>query len=265
MQKRSFLCVGLDTNTELLPQHLRGLPNAVVAFNKAVIEATHQYCVSYKINTAFYEAQGPEGWEALQQTRELVPDTHLCIADAKRGDIGNTSGQYAEAFFGKMNFDAITAVPYMGQDSVQPFLDWADHKTILLALTSNPGSADFQQLQAGQFPLYEQVLRQAKEWGKPEQLLFVVGATQAQHLQRIREIVPEHFLLIPGVGAQGGSLEAVARFGMNNRCGLLVNASRSIIYASDKEDFALAAENEAKNLQEQMAKLLEQYLMRGAN
>jgi orotidine-5'-phosphate decarboxylase len=250
-QKGSYLCVGLDTDVDLLPPHLRLQQNAVFEFNKAIIDATKDYCVSYKINTAFYESQGIKGWEALQQTVDYIPATHLTIADAKRGDIGNTSHQYAKTFFEVYNFDAVTVAPYMGEDSVRPFLEYNDKWTIVLGLTSNKGSADFQQLplmsETAKSPLlFEQVLTKVSSWASADNLMFVVGATQALQLQNIRNIVPDHFLLVPGVGAQGGSLEEVSKYGMNKEAGLLVNASRAIIYASSNEDFAFKAAEAAR-------------------
>jgi orotidine-5'-phosphate decarboxylase len=245
-QKGNYLCVGLDTDIEQIPAHLKSTRNAVFEFNKAIIDATKDLCVAYKINTAFYEAQGIKGWEALEQTVHYIPSTHFKIADAKRGDIGNTSHQYAKTFFEVYPFDAVTVAPYMGEDSVRPFLEYEDKWTIVLGLTSNKGSNDFQQLTINSnvessSALYEQVLRQVSSWGTPNNLMFVVGATKAEQLKHIRTIIPDHFLLVPGVGFQGGSLEEVSKFGMNEDCGLLVNASRAVIYASENEDFAVEA------------------------
>ena len=255
--KKTYLCVGLDTDHTKLPQHLRAHPDAVFEFNKAIIDATKDFCVSYKINTAFYESQGLKGWEAMEKTVQYIPDTHLKIADAKRGDIGNTSTQYAKAFFEALPFDAITVAPYMGEDSVRPFLEYADKWTIVLGLTSNAGSNDFQQLavtaEGKEQRLYEQVLRKIAGWGSPDNLMFVVGATRASDLENIRTIIPDHFLLVPGVGAQGGSLEEVSRYGLNKNCGLLVNASRAIIFADGGEGFAGAAKIAAKQYQQEMA------------
>jgi orotidine-5'-phosphate decarboxylase len=258
--KRSFLCVGLDTDPELIPESLKHFPNPVLEFNKRIIEATHDLCVAYKPNTAFYESRGAKGWEELQKTWELIPKTCLSIADAKRGDIGNTSTRYAKAFFDAgssgMSFDAITVAPYMGSDSVKPFLKFNDKWVILLALTSNEGSHDFQFLQADGLQIFEQVIQKAASWASPEQLMFVVGATRGEAFKTIRKWAPDHFLLVPGVGAQGGSLQEVCEYGMNRDCGLLVNASRSIIYASNGPDFAEKAREEAQKIQLEMDALL---------
>jgi orotidine-5'-phosphate decarboxylase len=256
-EKKSFLCVGLDTDFDKLPAHLRSRPNGIVEFNKQIIDATKDHCVSYKINTAFYEALGARGWDALEETCDYIPDTHLKIADAKRADIGNTSNYYAKAFFEKLKFDAVTVAPYMGEDSIAPFLSYKDKWTIVLGLTSNKGAYDFEMLKLhnGRY-LYEQVLETISTWGSSDQLMFVVGATQASELENIRKIVPNHFLLVPGVGAQGGSLEEVAKYGMNKDCGLLVNASRAIIYAGDGIDFAEKAAAVARSYQEEMKKCL---------
>ncbi|MEM8969793.1 MAG: orotidine-5'-phosphate decarboxylase [Bacteroidota bacterium] len=258
-QKQSFLCVGLDPDLAKIPRHLHGEEDPIFAFNRQIIDATADYCVAYKPNIAFYESLGAKGWESLRKTLDYIPNDFFTIADAKRGDIGNTSARYAHTFFETYNFDSITVAPYMGEDSVTPFLQYAGKWVILLALTSNQGSYDFQHLsiEGSQTPLYQQVLKTSQEWGSEEQLMYVVGATQAEKLEEIRKIVPNHFLLIPGVGAQGGSLEDVARYGMNDRCGLLVNSARGIIYASDREDFAEQAGKAAQKLQQQMAQLLE--------
>lgn len=255
--KKSFLCVGLDTDPSKMPAHLRNNSNAVFEFNKAIIDATKDLCVSYKINTAFYEAMGTKGWEAMEQTVDYIPATHFKIADAKRGDIGNTSSQYARAFFETLNFDAITVAPYMGEDSVRPFLEYEDKWTIVLGLTSNKGADDFEmkQLANGEL-LYEKVISTIAAWGSINNLMFVTGATQASQLANIRKIIPDHFLLVPGVGFQGGSLKEVAEHGKNKDCGLLVNASRAIIYASDGEDFASEARHIALEYQAEMASLL---------
>lgn len=268
--KQSYLCVGLDSDITKLPAHLKGNLDGVLAFNKAIIDATLPYCVSYKINTAFYEALGLKGWEIMKETLDYIPQTHFTIADAKRGDIGNTSTQYAKAFFEALNFDAITVAPYMGEDSIRPFLEYTDKVTIVLGLTSNVGSNDFQQLLLEDYDesltmvphitqgatekrLYEHVLARVAEWGSKENLMFVVGATQAAELENIRNIIPEHFLLVPGVGAQGGSLKDVSKYGLNKSVGLLVNASRAIIFASQGEDFANQAAIVAKAYQSEMA------------
>ncbi len=260
-QKQSYLCVGLDTDPRKLPKHLLSEPDPVFAFNRAIVEATADFAVAYKPNIAFYEAQGPRGWESLQRTLEIIPDDCFTIADAKRGDIGNTSDLYARAFFDPaaagLNFDAITVAPYMGHDSVQPFLTYPGKWVILLALTSNPGSADFQRQPIGDQELYEVVLQTAQTWAGPDQLMFVVGATQTDQLAHIREIAPDSFLLVPGVGAQGGSLAEVSRAGMNANVGLLVNASRSILYASSGRDFAEKARAEARAMQEDMSQYLQ--------
>jgi len=258
--KKSYLTVGLDTDITKLPKHLRSHPNAVFEFNKAIIDATHDLCVAYKINTAFYEALGLKGWEAMEQTVNYIPKGLFKIADAKRGDIGNTSSQYAKAFFETMNFDAITVAPYMGEDSVRPFLSYENKWTIVLGLTSNAGSKDFEQLRVvaedsnhgGNNFLYEEVLKKISQWGNKENLMFVVGATKASDLADIRKIIPGNFLLVPGIGFQGGSLEEVSKYGMNEDCGLLVNASRAIIFASEKEDFAGEARIIAQQYQNEM-------------
>ena len=251
-QKRSYLCVGLDTDAGKIPKHLQGRPDAVLEFNKQIIDATKDLCVAYKINTAFYEAMGSKGWEAMEATVNYIPPQHFTIADAKRADIGNTSSQYAKAFFETLNFDAITVAPYMGEDSIRPFLEYENKWAIVLGLTSNPGSRDFEQQKIGEDFLYERVLHKVSEWGDPGNLMFVIGATKASDLQDIRKIIPEHFLLVPGVGFQGGSLEEVSKYGMNTDAGLLVNASRAIIYAGEKEDFAAEARVIALQYQKEM-------------
>ena len=258
-EKQSYLCVGLDTDITKIPEHLQSTPGAVFQFNKAIIDATKQYCVGYKINTAFYEAQGLKGWEAMEQTVSYIPSSHLKIADAKRGDIGNTSSQYAKAFFETLNFDAITVAPYMGEDSVRPFLEYENKWTIVLGLTSNKGANDFELQKTGEEYLYEKVLRTVAQWGTLDNLMFVAGATQASELANIRKIIPDHFLLVPGIGAQGGSLEDVSKFGMNKDCGLLVNASRAITYASQKEDFAEEAKAVAQQYRDEMCVYLNGY------
>lgn len=257
-RKKSFLCVGLDPELSKIPKHLLEQDDPVLAFNKAIVDATRDYCVAYKPNLAFFEALGPQGWHTLAETVRYIGREHLIIADAKRGDIGNTSRLYAEAFFSKMNCDAITVAPYMGEDSVAPFLEFPGKWVILLALTSNQGSADFQRnwLEDARQPLWEYVMRKAKNWGSAENLMFVVGATHPDDFVRVREIAPEHFLLVPGVGAQGGSLEAVCKTGLNQDGGLLVNASRSIIYAGSGTDFGEKAAEEAQKMQKQMALVL---------
>ena len=256
-KKESFLCVGLDTDLEKVPRHLLSEPDPVFAFNKAIIDATEPYAVAYKINTAFYESRGSLGFECLERTAAYLPPETLRIADAKRGDIGNTSAMYAKAFLQQMPFDALTVAPYMGEDSVKPFLEVPGKWVILLALTSNKGSADFQFLQSGGQTLYETVLQKSKGWGSPENMMYVVGATHPSDFTRIRALVPDHFLLVPGVGAQGGDLAEVVRYGLNREVGLLVNSSRQIIYASSGTDFALAAAKQALLVQEQMQQLMQ--------
>lgn len=255
--KKSYLCVGLDTDLSKIPAHLQQHPDAVFEFNKAIIDATKDLCVAYKINTAFYEAMGLKGWEAMERTVQYIGKDHFKIADAKRGDIGNTSTQYAKAFFKTLPFDSITVAPYMGEDSVKPFLQFENKWAIVLGLTSNEGSKDFEQLQytdgSKKEFLYETVLRKVSQWGNPGNLMFVVGATKAEEFAGIRKIIPDHFLLVPGVGAQGGSLRDVSKFGLNKDCGLLVNASRAIIYASENEDFAAEARAIAQQYQTEMA------------
>ncbi|MEO6254358.1 MAG: orotidine-5'-phosphate decarboxylase [Ferruginibacter sp.] len=298
--KRSYLCVGLDSDITKIPKHVQSLPDAVFEFNKQIIDATHDLCVAYKINTAFYEAMGSKGWDTMEKTVNYIPKDQFIIADAKRGDIGNTSSQYAKAFFETLNFDAITVAPYMGEDSVRPFLEFKNKWAIVLGLTSNAGSKDFEQLrlvradtnhgerlvggdtnqevkgehhgkvgwnsnQGGEEYLYETVLKKVSSWGTNENLMFVVGATRASDLEDIRKIIPDHFLLVPGVGFQGGSLKEVSKYGMIKdtstaahtstaaQCGLLVNASRAIIYASGKEDFAKEARAIAQEYQSEMA------------
>jgi orotidine-5'-phosphate decarboxylase len=261
--KRSYLCVGLDTDITKIPKHLQSHPDAVFEFNKQIIDATQDLCVAYKINTAFYEAMGLKGWEAMEKTVNYIPKDQFIIADAKRGDIGNTSSQYAKAFFETLDFDAITVAPYMGEDSVKPFLEFENKWAIVLGLTSNAGSKDFEQLrlvredtnqggEAAEF-LYETVLKKVSSWGNINNLMFVIGATKASDLEDIRKIIPDHFLLVPGVGFQGGSLEEVSKYGMNKDCGLLVNASRAIIYAGENEDFAAEARAIAQQYQSEMA------------
>lgn len=256
-QKKSYLCVGLDTDPAKIPQHLRNEPDSILMFNKAIIDATLDSCVSYKINTAFYESMGLRGWEIMAETLQYIPDTHFTIADAKRGDIGNTSAQYAKTFFETLAFDAVTVAPYMGRDSIQPFLDYTHKTTIVLGLTSNKGAFDFEQLELKSGgKLYETVLKTVAGWGSPEQLMFVVGATQAEALKGIRQIIPEHFLLVPGVGAQGGSLQEVSAAGLIKSAGLLVNVSRAVIYAGADKQYAGAAGRAARDYQAEMAAYL---------
>ena len=257
--KKSFLCVGLDTDIKKIPQHLLNEEDPVFAFNKAIIDATAKYAVAYKPNTAFYEVYGAKGWLSLEKTITYIKENYpemFVIADAKRGDIGNTSANYARAFFETLKADAITVAPYMGVDSVEPFLGFDGKWVILLALTSNKGSKDFQYLDTDGKELYKNVLLKSKEWADSEKMMYVVGATHPEELGEIRQMMPDSFLLVPGVGAQGGDLQAVAKFGLNKDCGLIVNSSRGIIYASNGEDFAEKAAEEGKKLQNQMEKLL---------
>ena len=254
-KKKSMLCVGLDVDLSKIPQHLLAYEDPIFEFNKAIIDATHKYCIAYKPNIAFYEAYGLSGWKALNKTIEYINDCYpeqFTIADAKRGDIGNTSRMYAKAFFEDLNFDSVTVAPYMGKDSVEPFLTFKDKYTILLGLTSNQGSEDFQSLESNELKLYESVLTTSLEWTNSENLMYVIGATKASYLKKIRTIIPHHFLLIPGVGAQGGSLEEVCKYGLTQNYGLIINSSRGIIYASKDIDFAENAAIAAKELQQQM-------------
>ena len=256
-QKQSFLCVGLDTDIKKIPVHLLALEDPVFEFNKLIIDATKEFCVAYKPNIAFYESRGLSGWTSLQKTLDYIPKDIFTIADAKRGDIGNTSSMYAKAFFKNMNFDAVTVAPYMGKDSVTPFLEFEDKWAIVLALTSNKGGLDFQTFKnENGKQLFEQVLETSQTWGTDENMMYVVGATRAEQLSEIRSIIPNHFLLVPGVGEQGGNMQDVAKYGMNSDCGLLVNSSRGIIYAGNDVDFAAKAGNEAQKLQQEMAILL---------
>jgi len=262
--KESFLCVGLDTDIQKIPYFFdKNDIQSVFKFNQAIVDATADYCVAYKPNLAFYESLGLQGWEVLEQTvayiRQNYPEQFI-IADAKRGDIGNTSAMYARTFFEAMDFDAVTVAPYMGEDSVSPFLSYENKWVILLALTSNKGAFDFQFLEDKNTgdKLFEKVLKTSQQWGNSNEMMYVVGATQANMLLEIRKIVPEHFLLVPGVGAQGGSLQEVAKYGLNSTCGLLVNSSRQIIYASSGQDFAVAAKQEAQKVQEEMQAILEE-------
>ena len=255
--KQSFLCVGLDTDLSKIPPHLLETEDPIFEFNKAIIDATKDFAVAYKPNIAFYECYGPKGWESLKKTIDYIPKNIFTIADAKRGDIGNTSTYYAKTFFEYLNCDSVTVAPYMGEDSVTPFLEFDNKWVILLALTSNKGANDFQFTQdAGGEELYKKVLRKSCEWGSDENLMFVVGATRAEGIGEVRKMVPNHFFLVPGVGAQGGSLEDVANYGWNEDCGLLVNSSRGIIYASNGHDFAEKAAIEAEKLQQEMAKII---------
>ena len=272
-KKKSYLCVGLDTDITKIPKLLLSDPDPVYAFNKAIIDATKDLCVAYKINTAFYEALGLKGWEAMEKTVRYIGDEHFKIADAKRGDIGNTSDQYAKAFFEALPFDSVTVAPYMGEDSVKPFLQYTGKWAIVLGLTSNPGSVDFElqkiltsieELEEGVHVtkpltsfLYESVLQKVSTWGTPDNLMFVVGATQAGEFTNIRKLTPDHFYLVPGVGAQGGSLKDISEKAMNKDCGLLVNASRAVIYASAGEDFTEEARKVAKQYQREMKTYME--------
>ncbi|WP_422090440.1 orotidine-5'-phosphate decarboxylase [Tenacibaculum ovolyticum] len=258
-KKKSFLCIGLDVDLTKIPQHLLEEEDPIFAFNKAIIDATHHLCVAYKPNTAFYEAYGIKGWKSLEKTIRYINEKHpeiFTIADAKRGDIGNTSTMYAKAFFEDLAFDSVTVAPYMGKDSVEPFLAFENKHTIMLALTSNQGAFDFQTKDVEGKELYKQVLETSKAWKNSENLMYVVGATKAEYFSEIRKIVPDSFLLVPGVGAQGGNLQDVCKYGMNSNIGLLINSSRGIIYASNKEDFANKAANKAEELQLQMSEIL---------
>lgn len=252
-RKKSFLCVGLDPDLQKIPQHLLQLEDPIFEFNKQIIDATQHLCVAYKPNLAFYELYGASGWESLRKTIEYIPREHLVIADAKRGDIGNTARKYASAFFEQLNCDALTVAPYMGQDSVEPFLEYPNKWVILLALTSNPGAEDFQLKPSGDGALFERVVEKATQWGTIENLMFVVGATRGIDIERVRKCVPNHFFLVPGVGAQGGSLSEIVKYGWIDDCGLLVNSSRGILYASKGRDFAEAAHEEAAQLQIEMS------------
>ncbi len=257
-EKQSFLCVGLDTDINKIPSVLRNEKNPILSFNKAVIEATHDLCVAYKPNLAFYEAYGSKGLQALEETMDFVPDNVFTIADAKRGDIGNTAEKYAKAYFEEMGFDSVTVAPYMGSDSVMPFLKFKDKWVILLALTSNAGSADFQMLKADDGKhFFEHIMRKSSAWGSPEQLMFVIGATHPEKIAQIRSIAPDNFFLVPGVGAQGGDLQDIAEHGLNNDIGLLINSSRGIIYAGgDRSDFQVHIRAAALKLQTEMSEIL---------
>jgi orotidine-5'-phosphate decarboxylase len=264
IEKESFLCVGLDTDISKIPHHLQDSEDPIFEFNKEIIDSTIAYTVAYKPNVAFYEANGSKGWNSLEKTvryiSEQYPNTFL-IADAKRGDIGNTSNMYAKAFFELMNFDAVTVSPYLGSDSVKPFLMYPKKWAIILALTSNDGAFDFQFIkeQGSEYALFEKIILTSQQWGTEENMMFVVGATKAEMLKRIREFIPEHFLLVPGIGAQGGDLDAVAENAITSNCGLLVNSSRNIIYASNDKYFAHSAAMEAQKLQKQMSNILKKY------
>ncbi|MDQ3192640.1 MAG: orotidine-5'-phosphate decarboxylase [Bacteroidota bacterium] len=262
-KKKSFLCIGLDTDINQIPEHLLGLQDPVFEFNKQIIDATHDVCISYKPNIAFYECLGIKGWQSLEKTMKHIPKDIFTIADAKRGDIGNTSKRYAETFFSNENtgldFDSVTVAPYMGADSVTPFLEFQGKWAILLGLTSNPGAMDFQFIPTAidAQKLFEKVLIRSQKWGSDENMMYVIGATRADLLDKVRKIIPSHFLLIPGVGAQGGDLASVAEYGMTKDCGLIVNAARSIIYASNGRDFADRAREEAMKIQKEMEVLLQ--------
>ena len=258
-KKKSFLCIGLDTDINKIPAHLQKLDDPVFEFNKQIIDHTHEYTIAYKPNIAFYECRGTNGWKSLEKTIDYLKKIDVfTIADAKRGDIGNTSKMYAKAFLDNLDFDSVTVAPYMGIDSVSPFLEYDNKWVILLALTSNKGASDFQFIKSetSSKRLFEEVLLKSSNWGSPNNLMYVVGATQAEMLADIRKIVPDHFLLVPGVGAQGGSLEAVATYGLNKQCGLIVNSSRGVIFASNREDFGIQARNKAHELQQQMESIL---------
>lgn len=254
--KKSVLCVGLDTDIHKIPKHLLKEEDPVLAFNKAIIDATKDYTVAYKINTAFYEAQGILGWERMEKTLAYIPNDIFTIADAKRGDIGNTAEQYAKTFFETYPYDSVTVAPYMGADSVQPFMQFADKWAIVLGLTSNKGSADFQLQQSGDELLYEKVLKTVATWGTPDNTMFVIGATRKEQLQHVRSLLPDHFFLVPGVGAQGGDVATVCTNAMNDDGGILINVSRGVIYVSDGEDYAEKAGAAAKDYQQQMATYL---------
>jgi orotidine-5'-phosphate decarboxylase len=260
--KKSFLCIGLDVDLNKIPPHLLALEDPIFAFNKAIIDATHHLCVAYKPNTAFYEAYGIKGWQALEKTIRYLNEKHpeiFTIADAKRGDIGNTSTMYAKAFFKDLAFDAVTVAPYMGKDSVEPFLAFNNKHTIMLALTSNKGAFDFQTKIVDGKELYKQVIDTSKSWENSKNLMYVVGATKAAYFKEIRKIIPDSFLLVPGVGAQGGNLQDVCTYGLSKNIGLLINSSRGIIYASNKNDFATIAATKAEELQNQMEVILSKH------
>lgn len=258
-KKQSYLCVGLDSAIDKIPPHLLKYKNPILEFNKQIIDATHDLCVAYKPNIAFYEMYGAKGWETLEKTVQHIPENLFKIADAKRGDIGNTSAMYAKAFFQTMHFDSITIAPYMGEDSIKPFLAFKDKWVIILGLTSNTGAQDFQFLKSNKKPLYQNVIEKCMQYGSAENTMFVIGATKEKYIQEIREFCPNHFFLVPGVGAQGGDLQKVSQYGMNKEAGLLVNATRSIIYASNGKDFAEKAREEALRMQQEMKQYLKAY------
>lgn len=262
-RKKSFLCIGLDTDLQRIPKHLLSTEDPIFEFNKAIIEATSEYCVAYKPNIAFYESMGSKGWDSLQKTMDIIPSNIFTIADAKRGDIGNTSSLYARAFFDKkssgFDFDSVTVAPYMGSDSVLPFLNYQNKWVILLALTSNDGAKDFQfNTNSDNDPLYKSVILKSQEWGNSENMMYVIGATRPEYFAEIRKWSPDHFYLVPGVGAQGGSLQDVCKYGLNKDIGLLINSSRNILYASSDTDFAQAAAKEAASMQNEMKKIIEE-------
>ncbi|WP_192821767.1 orotidine-5'-phosphate decarboxylase [Rufibacter sp. LB8] len=263
-RKRSYLCIGLDTDLNKIPKHLLQHEDPIFEFNRQIIEATADLCVAYKPNIAFYEAHGPKGWVSLERTLQAIPQDIFTIADAKRGDIGNTSELYARAFFEQMDFDSLTVAPYMGADSVQPFLQFPNKWVILLALTSNEGHEDFQLLsvvsEGKSYFMFEKVIQSSQAWGTADNMMYVVGATRCDYVERVRALAPDHFLLVPGVGAQGGNLEEISKYGMNATCGLLVNSSRQIIYASQGEDFAEKARAAALTMQQEMNRYLNEFL-----
>jgi len=254
--KKSFLCIGLDTDLNKIPSFLKDFDDPIFEFNKRIIDATHDLCVAYKPNIAFYESLGPKGWESLEKTIDYIPNNIFTIADAKRGDIGNTSKMYAKTFFEYFDFDSVTVAPYMGIDSVEPFLEFEDKWVILLGLTSNKGSNDFQQIRSGDRPLYETVIRKSQAWGSPSNLMYVIGATHPKSFAEVRSMAEDHFFLVPGIGAQGGDLHGVVSNGMNSDCGLLINSSRGIIYSGGGEDFDVKARESALALQSQLATYL---------
>lgn len=259
-EKRSFLCVGLDTDIKKIPEHLLKEEDPIFEFNRRIIDNTHDLCIAYKLNIAFYESQGVQGWKSLEKTLAHIPSNIFTIADAKRGDIGNTCKMYASAFFENMSFDSITINPYMGSDSVKPFLEFSNKWVILLALTSNKGSLDFQTLKTLEGDkLYEKVLSVSRSWGSDDNIMYVIGANKAEELVNIRSYIPNHFLLIPGIGAQGGSLEDVVKFGITSECGLIVNSSRALIYAGTQKDFAEQTRFETQNIQKRMDTLLSKH------